>query len=374
MKKKIAKQSPVTYVLSIMVAFIAVVIALFAFIPNAVKNQAESQDVLSIYDDADYDYIIKNPSDAQIEEFKASSSTDKVVPFYQVVYTFSVKNVDREVTIKSLDNEKDLQYTEFSTKRLLNAKETSGKSIYLDYSFVKECGLKIGDEIGSGAMVFIVAGYYKSYDKSIAYAPNLKNVIKSDLSYAGVYVKVADNNLFSSEIINGYKPLATLKGRESFSDDAAYESYLNGFNSKDYSGYIENKNDKRAASEETYTLKSKDAKTSYLIAGVLAGAIIFVGIVAIALFNSKNTKYEVVDGGRKKVISRYTVAGILGTIMSVIVWCVGVIIIMGQQSHYITLLQVLSLGWTSILLPVCANILAVVVNILIVRGYKERKK
>ena len=60
--------------------------------------------------------------------------------------------------------------------------------------------------------------------------------------------------------------------------------------------------------------------------------------------------------------------------MSVIVWCVGVIIIMGQQSHYITLLQVLSLGWTSILLPVCANILAVVVNILIVRGYKERKK
>lgn len=374
MRKKISKQSPVTYVLSIMVAFIAVVIALFAFIPNAVKNQAESQDVLSIYDDADYDYIIKNPSYAQIEEFKESSSTDKVVPFYQVVYTFSVKNVDYEVTIKSLDDEKDLQYTEFSTKRLLNAKETSGKSIYLDYSFVKECGLKIGDEIGSGAMVFVVAGYYKSYDKSIAYVPNLKNVIKSDLSYAGVYVKVADNNLFSSEIINGYKPLATLKGRESFSDDAAYESYLNGFNSKNYSGYIDNKNDKRAASEKAYTIKSKDAKTSYLIAGVLAGAIIFVGIVAIALFNSKNTKYEVVDGGRKKVISRYTIAGILGTIMSVIVWCVGVIIIIGKQSHYITLLQVLSLGWISVLLPVCANILAVVVNILIVRGYKERKK
>ena len=374
MKKKISKQSTVTYVLSIMVAFIAVVIALIVFIPNAVKNQAESQDVLSIYDDADYDYIIKNPSDAQIEEFKASSSTDKVVPFYQVVYTFSVKNVDHEVTIKSLDDEKDLQYTEFSIKRLLNAKETSGKSIYLDYSFVKECGLKIGDEIGSGAMVFIVAGYYKSYDKSIAYAPDLKNVIKSDLSYAGVYVKVADNNLFSSEIINGYKPLATLKGRESFSDDAAYQNYLNDFNSKDYSGYIENKNDKRAASEEAYTLKSKEAKTSYLIAGILAGAIIFVGIVAMALFNSKNTKYEVVDGGRKKVISRYTVAGILGTIMSVIVWCVGVIIIMGQQSHYITLLQVLLFGWISILVPVCANILAVVVNILIVRGYKERKK
>ncbi|MDY3811247.1 hypothetical protein, partial [Eubacterium sp.] len=113
---------------------------------------------------------------------------------------------------------------------------------------------------------------------------------------------------------------------------------------------------------------------SYLIAGVLAGVIILVGIVAIALFNSKNTKYEVVDGGRKKVISRYTIAGILGTIMSVIVWCVGVIIIMGQQSHYITLLQVLSFGWISILVPVCANILAVVVNILIVRGYKERKK
>lgn len=374
MKKKIAKQSPATYVLSIMVAVVAVVIALFAFIPNAVKEQAESQDVLSIYEDTDYDYIIKNPSNSQIEEFEASSSTDKVVPFYQVVYTFSIKNVDYEVAIKSLDDEKDLQYTEFSAKRLLNAKETSGKSIYLDYSLVKECGLKIGDEIGSGTMTFIVAGYYKSYDRFIAYAPDLKDVIKGELSYAGVYVKVVDNNLFSSEIINGYKPLATLKGRESFSDDAAYQKYLNDFNSKDYSGYIENKNDKRAESEESYTLKSKDAKTSYLIAGIFAGAIIFVGIVAIALFNSKNTKYEVVDGGRKKVISRYTVSGILGTIMSVIVWCVGVIIIMGQQSHYITLLQVLSLGWTSILFPVCANILAVVVNILIVRGYKERKK
>lgn len=374
MNKKISKQSPVTYVLSIVVAFIAVVIALFAFIPNAVKNQAESQDVLSIYEDVDYDYIIKNPSNSQIEEFEASSSTDKVVPFYQVVYTFSIKDVDYEVTIKSLDDEKNLQYTEFSAKRLLNAKETSGKSIYLDYLLVKENGLKIGDEIGLGTMTFVVAGYYKSYDKSIAYAPDLKNVIKGDLSYSGVYVKVANNNLFSSEIINGYKPLATLKGRESFSDDAAYQNYLNNFNSKDYSGYIENKNDKRAESEEAYALKSKDAKTSYLIAGILAGSIIFVGIVAIALFNSKNTKYEVVDGGRKKVISRYIVAGILGAIMAAIVWFVGIIIIMGQQSHYITLLQVLSFGWISILLPLCANILAVVVNILIVRGYKERKK
>ena len=220
----------------------------------------DANDILSIYEETDYDYIIKNPSADQITSFGENTSIKKVVPYYQLAYTFEIANEDIELTLKSIDNEQDLNFTEFSKTRLVEEQNISGNKIYLDYNLATRCGLKIGDTIGSNAMQFVVAGFYKNYDAQLAFVPNLKNIIQSSLSCAGVYVEVENITEFNASVVQGYKPLATLKGRESFSDDAAYQAYLNDFNSRDYSAYIIEKNVGYAEAKESYDNKIAEAK------------------------------------------------------------------------------------------------------------------
>lgn len=365
------KNSLVT--LNIIVILVAMAISLFIFYPQAIKNVAESRDLLSIYENADYDYIIKNPSKDQIESYSTKPSIDKVVPYYQTVYVFKIQGNEYEITIKSIDKSEDLQYTEFSNRRLLKCEDFTGNCIYLDYGFATACNLELGDTIGSGVMEFTVAGFYQNYNDYLAYTPDLKDIVIDNLSYAGVYVKVSDINSFKTDIVANYKPLATLKGRESFSVDAA-ERYLSEFESKDYGNYIVAKDENRVRDEESYKTKIDIIQKDFLLAGIIAGVVILVGTIAITLLNRKNTKYEVVDGGRKKVVARYTASGIINIILSVIIWCIGVLIITRTQSHYVTMANVFLSGYLSIVIPIVACVFGLLINFIIIRGYKEQKR
>lgn len=374
MKRSTSNNTLKTIMFNSIVVLVAMVISLFIFYPQAIKNEAESRDLLSIYENTDYDYIIKNPSKEQIESFSATSSINKVVPYYQTVYVFKIQGNEYEITIKSIDKSEDLRYTEFSNRRLLKSEDFTGNCIYLDYGFAKTCNLKLGDKIGTGVMEFTIAGFYQNYDDYLAYTPDLKSILVDNLLYAGVYVKVADVDSFKTDVVADYKPLATLKTRESFSDDAAYERYLSEFEAKDYSSYIVEKDEDMAEAEESYKIKTATVQKDFLFAGIIAGVIIFVGTITIALLNKKNTKYEVADGGRKKVVGRYTASGIAGVIMSVIIWCIGVLIVTQKQSHYITVANILSSGYLSVVIPVIACVLGAVINFIIVRGYKEQSR
>ena len=124
--KNTVKQSLLVVTISLLVAIVSVVISLFAFMGTAVKEQAEANDILSIYEETDYDYIIKNPSADQITGFGENSSIKKVVPYYQLAYTFEIANEDIELTLKSIDDEQDLNFTEFSKIRLVKEKKKDG--------------------------------------------------------------------------------------------------------------------------------------------------------------------------------------------------------------------------------------------------------
>lgn len=372
--KTTVKQSLLVVSVSFLVAIVSLIISIFAFMGTSIKQQAEANDILSIYEETDYDYIIKNPSDEQIASFSESLSIKKVVPYYQLVYIFEIAGEEIELTLKSIDNGQDLNFTEFSKARLVEEKEVSGNKIYLDYNLSARYGLKIGNTIGSNAMQFVVAGFYKNYDAQLAFVPNLKNIIQSSLSCAGVYVEVENNAEFNASVVQGYKPLATLKGRESFSDDAAYQAYLNDFNSRDYSAYIIEKNVGYAEAKESYDNKIAEAKLSYMIAGIIAGIIVLGGVISLSVFFLKKVKREVVDGAKKAVLLRYTLGGIAAIIGVIATWLIGVACINGSQLHFITVVNVLSLGWTSCVIPIIGAIIGLIVNIIIVQGYKEKRR
>ena len=372
--KNTVKQSLLVVIISLLVAILSIVISLFAFMGTAVKEQAEANDILTIYEETDYDYIIKNPSADQITSFGENSSIKKVVPYYQLAYTFEIANEDIELTLKSIDNEQDLNFTEFSKIRLVEEKNVSGNKIYLDYNLATRCGLKVGDTIGSNAMQFVVAGFYRNYDAQLAFVPNLKNVVQSTLSYAGVYVEVGNSAEFNTSVVQGYKPMATLKGRESFSDDAAYQAYLNDFNSRDYSAYIIDKNVGYAEAKESFDNKIAEAKSSYVTAGIVASVIVLLGLISLSIIFIKKVKREVVDGAKKSVLLRYGLGGLAAFVGVISTWIIGVTSLIASQLHFISLSNVLSFGWASLIIPVVGVVLGIIINIFIVQGYREKQK
>jgi hypothetical protein len=257
---------------------------------------------------------------------------------------------------------------------LVKEQTVSGNKIYLDYNLATRCGLKIGDTIGSNVMQFVVAGFYKNYDAQLAFVPNLKNIIQSSLSCAGVYVEVENSAEFNANVVQGYKPLATLKGRESFSDDAAYQAYLNDFNSRDFSAYIIEKNVGYVEAKESYDNKIAEANSSYMTAGIVAGIIVLVGLISLSVFFAKKIKYEVVDGARKSVLFRYVLGAVVALAGVIATWVVGVNSLIAKQLHFISFLNVLSFGWASLIIPVVGVVLGMIVNIFIVQGYKEKQR
>ena len=368
------KQSIIVVIASIVLAVAAILISSYAFVGGAIQNNAESNDLLSIDEEAKFDYIIKNPSQSQIDEFSSNSSINKIVPYYQLAYTFEIAGEDVEITMKSIDNSDELECTEFSDERLVKKNDVSGNEIYIDYTLSKQYGLEIGDTIGSNVMQFVVAGYYQSYDKYLAFVPNLNGIVSTELTYSGIYVDIKNDAEFKNSVVNGYKPLATLKDRASFTDEAAYQAYLDNFNSRDYSSYIIEKAVGYEEAQESYNNKIDSAKSGYLTAGIISGVIVLVGFVGLALLFAKKTKYEVVDGARSSVIFRY-VMGVIASIVGIVVtWLISNSTIIAKQLHYITISDVLSVGGVSLFIPIIAAIFGFVINIAIVGGYKEKKR
>lgn len=372
--KNSVKQLLLVVIFSFLIAVVSVTVSSFIFTNKSIKEQSEANDILSIYDKTDYQYIIKNPSYDQIAEFEKNSSINKVIPYYQLVYRFVISGSEVEISLKSIDNQRDQNYTEFSENRLIESKAISGNKIYLDYGLSKIYNLKVGDSIGSNAMQFTIAGFFQNYDAHLAFVPDLKNLIKKDLSYAGVYINVGNEKNFIESVLNGYKPLAILKDRDSFSDENAYQDYLKDFDSRDYSSYIIEKNNGYSEAKDSFKNKTDDAKSAYLTAGIISGIIILMGLISLTLFSLKKIKYEVVDGARKSVIIRYAVGGLTAFLSVIVTWLVVVKCITNSQVHYISLLDVLSLGLTSLIIPVVSVIVALIVNIVIVQGYKEKKE
>jgi len=372
--KNTAKQLLLVIVVSLLVAIVSIVISSVVFLKTSIKEQAEANDILSIYEETDYEYIIKNPSDDQIADFSENDSIKKVVPYYQLVYTFEISNEDVELTLKSIDNEQDLDFTEFSKDRLVREKDVSGNKIFLDYSLSKKFELKIGDTIGSNVMQFTIAGFYQNYDAYLAFVPNLKNIVQNTLSFAGVYVDVENTTDFNANIVQGYKPLATLKGRESFSDDAAYQAYLNDFNSRDYGAYIVEKNIGHAEAKESFDNKINDAKISYMTSGIVSGVIVLLGLISIPIIFIKKVKREVVDGAKKSVLLRYALGALVALVGIIVTWFITINSSISSQLHFISLLNVLSLGWASLIIPITGVILGMIINMFIVQGYREKRK
>ena len=75
--KNNVKQTLLITALSLGIVVLSIVVSLFAFIKGGIKEFSEADDLLSIYEETSYDYILKNPSSQQIEDYKKNPEAYK---------------------------------------------------------------------------------------------------------------------------------------------------------------------------------------------------------------------------------------------------------------------------------------------------------
>lgn len=368
MKGSKVKSIVILTLFNALIAVVAVTVAFITFVGSAVQGQAEAGDMLSLYDDTQYDYIVNNPSDEQISQFSASDSTVAVVPFYSVIANFDIDGKQIELEMLSVDDVSDIEYTQFSSLRVIESGEVQGNAVYIDYMLAKNYDLSIGSTIVAGQTEYVVAAIYKATDMYVVFVPDLTDKYSTSIDYTGVYVAASDADAFYTEFLADYEPLGTLLGRESFSDDEAYQNYLNNFHSRDYSSYITTKMSGYDAAVEEYENLVAEVNSQYVTGALISGAVILVCVLFSAILPLKKVKREVADGGKAVVFGRYIFASVITAIVAAAAWCVGCVISSSSSMHYIAIGSVISASWLGILIPVLCALIGCVIDLVLVRG------
>lgn len=368
MKGSKVKSIVILTLFNALIAVVAVTVAFITFVGSAVQGQAEAGDMLSLYDDTQYDYIVNNPSDEQISQFSASDITVAVVPFYSVIANFDIDGKQIELEMLSVDDVSDIEYTQFSSLRVIESGEVQGNAVYIDYMLAKNYDLSIGSTIVAGQTEYAVAAIYKATDMYVVFVPDLTDKYSTSIDYTGVYVAASDADAFYTEFLADYEPLGTLLGRESFSDDEAYQNYLNNFHSRDYSSYITTKMSGYDAAVEEYENLVAEVNSQYVTGALISGAVILVCVLFSAILPLKKVKREVADGGKAVVFGRYIFASVITAIVAAAAWCVGCVISSSSSMHYIAIGSVISASWLGILIPVLCALIGCVIDLVLVRG------
>lgn len=378
MEKKNYIQTLILLLCSILIAVAAVVLGMLVFVGGAVKTQAKALAATSIYEQTDYDFIIKYPSEAQIAQMSADDSCVKIVPFYQIPYTFKLGGKDVTLTVNSLDNVTDINYTEFAKARSIKINDVNDSAIYIDYGLAKKYKLKLGDKIGSEDMTFTVAGLYQNYDEQLAFIPDLKSILGDGLEHVGVYVKAKDATAFK-KFLYDYKPLAMLKVRDDFENDESYAKYLTDFYGREYSSYYTVKSAGYNQAKYNKNNLNTEANNNYLLGAAVMAGTLFLGMLLSVVCNIKRIKTGAYNGEKKKIYLRYTISAFLVLISLFIGLIIGAVICSNISVHYITLLNILDSGFLCVVMPAGAVILAFAANMLIIdlfkeKGYRAKKK
>lgn len=358
---------------TLVISIVAIIVGQLLFIKDAVKLQAQTEDSISIAEQTQYDYIIDGTSDAQINSFKTSENVTYVAPYYSTYIKIEQADPNLFVRLLGVDKVEDIEKTEFSSERIIEGKKEIGQdAIFIEYAYAQKYGLKIGDKLTYGALSFTVERIYKSTEKNYMMAPYLKTMV-NNIQPNGVYIEVKNKTAFENVDLAGYKPLATLKTREQFTSDEVYEEYIAEFNATDYSDHISYKLKNYETEKEEYNNAIKDVKASYLKAGLVIGAIIFV-VLMILLVLGGIRKEVVKKGNTKEIKARYCIASIMALITSIVGIIVAFMLASKGLTNYIALSAILSQGIMVLVLPVVAIIVSLVISLAVVSSYSNKKK
>lgn len=273
-------------VFSFLMAILLGTITAILFAYPTVKRSAQLYDEQSVYNNSKIDFIVPEPSYAQIDELPGQNGIDKIFPFYITKTEVKTPDTSRTTTVLLSDQMDNIDITMYNDNRLI---EKSKKSIenpaFVDWQFCKDSNAKLGDTItitvGEELVNYTIAAIYETntiYDGGailIGINPSQKRAI-SDTSknngYSAMYVTAENYDECSRFFMNDYRPLGRLKSEKQFDSKEQYDIHYDAIMSSSYSNEITD-----------FRVKSSEVSTKQSSVLIFLGTII--SVVIIIAFN-----------------------------------------------------------------------------------------
>lgn len=182
------------------------------------------------------DFIIEAPSLDQVNEIKARSDVDKIVPY--VYRSVDIKGDKKTVNSNMyiIENTDELGYTVFSDSlKLEESNIAADNPLYVSSDLAKNAGLSINDTanitLSGNAVEFTITGIYKSDYRNVGGTAvaimknDVKKICGDKYKYNGAYVCSNDVNLTQS-YIEKYVGTGDIRSADEFDNDDAYKRYL----------------------------------------------------------------------------------------------------------------------------------------------------
>ena len=183
------------------------------------------------YSIANFDYVIPRPGDVQVNDLRAQSFIEEVIPYYNYSTTIS----DQSVNIYLIDG--DSRYTPFGGGYLLEGgNDLTSSSVIVDTSVASIFGWNIDDvitlDIEGSSIQFSIIGisigneFSKRPSMAILFDGLQKSIICSQferLSYSGAFVSVNDRSLAESYFTYTYVPEGKIGNLSWYENEELYQ-------------------------------------------------------------------------------------------------------------------------------------------------------
>lgn len=314
--------------LDVLITIILVVFSTFTFLLPMAKDMGESRLLITLYENDKLDFDVPSPSYDQIKQLEEESFIESVFPYYYTEASFGVNDKNRSTNLFLSDSFSKLEQTMYCESRLIKkAEEDYNNPIYVDYEFICDTGLNLGDVVylylGDTIIEFTIQAIYETntyYDNGavIVKWEGLQKEVISQMSqrlvYSGAYIYANNYQQCKDYLLTEYKPFGRLKSVSDFVTMEAYQIHYNTFMSSDYSNEITDFNSDLDSKIQKSILKEKASIHNVIFMIIVASTtLIFYNIAMWIRKSEKNyfLKREMV--GESNVFLYYLMSCIIQT-------------------------------------------------------------
>lgn len=324
--KRLIVKGLLSVIVMLVMSFIVSVMIAYPLIENKNNLYHES----TMYNNTTFDFLVPQPSDAQVVDFKDSTNYSSVIAYY--MFSTDIKSGSKTINYNLilLDDFAELNSTPYSDERVIARQSFQPNSIALDYQLSKLLNVSLSDKVqivlsSTEYIEFKVDAIYENNDSIYGSAVvalfdgDIKDYILANrnennpLEYQGAYLTAVNEQLAWQEL-STYQPLATLRTRDEFTSDLAYQNYLDLFNSTDYTTQIYHKTN-QAQLHETNIIeleKLVETKGQTMVFAIIGSFLVLcIVVLGYTIVDLKNRRINV------NLISetiQYSVIMLIGTV------------------------------------------------------------
>lgn len=361
------------------VALVAtILVCVFLNFSLADKNRYDSEylDKSSYYHDSRFDLRVSGASLEQIADFKANPNVTRVSKTAIISLNMKTKTAEDHGNVVVFDNAEDREFSEFSSKRIVEITNDSANSVGVDYQFSRLHQVKLGDSISvtlNGHEKYVKVS--KIYRTDYLYPEGIVVATKDVLDISGksyfAYLNIKNMSLAKKEL-RTYKPQGTLLEKTTTQTDEDYQKYLDEFNAKEYYStcVVDIRENEKKTIADCLVKKEKANKMCW-ISVIISSAICFAVSMVCFFFNAKNKKDKIYkyiqQNGNKRIFAVFSLFNLSFIGMIVAGTLITFVLSLDSLATFYSFSAVLANAYYSLLVPSAAVLVSFIITLISIK-------